>query len=103
MANADFIGDIISGVHDHQLEEMSEAIRQRKKLKRTQNTAMAMVTMKVGDVVILKGLNPKYINGLRGKVVDLKRTKISVMLDEGQYTGRFGRRVVCPANCLDRV
>jgi hypothetical protein len=103
MANQEFIGDIIGGIHDHQLDEILDACYQRKKLTRDQNTAMAMATIKVGDVVVLKNLRPKYINGLKGKVVEKKRTKISVELHTGQDTGRFGRRVTCPASCLEKV
>lgn len=94
---------IINGELDKELAQISEAIRQRKISTRYQATALAMVEMKVGDVVVLKNLNPKYINGLRGKILEKKRTKISVLLDEGQDTGRFGRRVTCPASCLEKV
>jgi hypothetical protein len=97
------LSEIISGTHDAELGSLSDAIHERKKLKRSQETATAMATIRVGDVVVLKNLRPKYINGLKGKVVSKARSKISVRLNDGQNTGRFGQSVTCPASCLDKV
>jgi ribosomal protein L21E len=97
------LADIIDGKHDGELSEITEAIRQRKKLNSSKNTAKAMATIKVGDVVVLRNLSPKYINGCTGKVMSKKRTKFAVRLDDGQYTGRFGLNVNVPATCIDKV
>lgn len=94
--------DIISGKHDSELDELSEVIRQRKKLTRSQNTALAMATIKVGDIVVLKNLSPKYVNGLKAEVIEKKRTKCAVKLVDGAV-GRFSGRVTVPASCMEKV
>lgn len=97
------VSDIISGKHDAELDEISNAISQRKKLTRSQNTAMAMATIKIGDIVVLKNLSPKYVNGLKAEVKGKKRTKLSVQLVDGPV-GRFsGGPVNVPASCVDLV
>ena len=45
------VADIISGKYDSELDEIANAVNQRKKLTRSQNTAMAMATIKIGDMV----------------------------------------------------
>jgi len=95
--------EIIAGQHDEELDQIREALQIRRKLKSQEATAIAMATLKAGDKVILKNLSPKYINGLTAKVVEKRRSKIAVLIDEGQHTGRFGRHVTCPASCLEKV
>lgn len=93
--------EIINGNHDADLDQIVEAIRQRRKLNRSKDTALTMATVNVGDVVVLKGLTPKYLNGNQGKVVGKRRTKIEVQMD--QAIGRYGRMVTVPATCIDKV
>jgi len=95
------VEQIINGDLDGELDSIKEALRQRRKLKSSQKTAMAMITINVGDIVVLKNLTPKYVNGERAKVVKKNRTKFQVKLDKP--VGRFGTLVTVPASCLDRV
>jgi hypothetical protein len=97
------LSEIINGDHDDDLQSIQDACRERKKLNRSKDTALAMSTLKVGDVIVLKGLNPKYINGCQGKITEKRRTKFTVRLDDGQHTGRFGKTVVVPATCMNKV
>jgi hypothetical protein len=96
------VADIINGNHDSELSEITDAVNHRKKLKRSQTTAIAMATIVVGDIVILKGLTPKYVNGLKAKVVGKKQTKLNVTLVDGPV-GRFGGSCTVPASCVDKV
>jgi len=96
------VADIISGKHDAELDEIINAVSQRKKLTRSQNVAMAMATIKIGDIVVLKNLSPKYVNGLKAEVKGKKRTKLSVELVDGPV-GRFGGIVTVPASNVDIV
>ena len=96
------VEQIINGDHDAELQSIVEAVRERKKLNRSKNTAIAMVSMKVGDIVVLKNLSPKYVNGLKAKIVEKKRTKFAVTLVDGSV-GRFSGRVTVPASCMEKV
>jgi len=92
---------ILEGKHDSELEAILEAVHQRRKLMRGASKAVAMVSLKIGDKVRLKGLSPKYVNGSTAKIVDKKRTKLVVVLDTP--VGRFKGRVTVPADCLEKV
>lgn len=97
------IQQIMNGDFDNNLTDMVEAIQERRKLTRFQNNFIAMVDIKIGDTVVLKGLKPSYVNGLKAKVIGKKRTKLSIEIISGQDTGRFGRFVTVPADCLEKV
>lgn len=92
---------ILSGKHDDELEAIDEAVHQRRKMIRGANKAVAFATLQIDDKVRLKGLRPKYVNGMTAKVVDKKRTKLVVILDKP--TGRFMGRVTVPADCLEKI
>jgi hypothetical protein len=96
------IEDIINGNYDDQLEAISDAVHSRKKIARSKKKAVAMATIKVGDKVTLKNLNPKYVNGSVGKIIEKRRTKLVVILDKP--VGRFGAGpVTVPADCLEVI
>ena len=95
------IASIINGDHDNDLESISNAVHERRKITRQTDTAIAMVNIKVGDTVILKNLSPKYVNGAEAEVVDKKRTKLVVKLKEP--IGKFGTLPMkVPASCVDK-
>ena len=94
---------IMNGEFDNELKDISFWIGQRNKALRLKTTAKAMVEIKVGDIVVLRNLKPQYVNGLTAKVTGKMRTKLTVEIEDGQYTGRFGRKVTVPASCLDKV
>jgi len=95
------IEQIINGDLDADLDGISDALRERKKLKKSKTSALNMATIAVGDIVVLRNLKPKYVNGLRAKVVGKKRTKLEVELE--RPVGRFSGIVTVPVSCLDKV
>lgn len=109
---------IIDGKADRYLEVWADAIRTRQRILRDQEAARNRAELVAGTRVRLKGLNPKYLNGLTG-VVALPDQRppgragdIAVELTESSYarmvmkqTGRrrFGRVLSVPAACLEAL
>jgi len=85
--------EIIMGKFDGELDDIQYAINTRRKLNRSQKQAVVLATINVKDIVVLQGLTPKILNGLRGQVTDIGRTKISVKLDKEPPTRRNGRKI----------
>lgn len=79
------IADIIAGAYDDQIDAITDAARSRRNALRTAQAH----TLKEGDVVVLSGLSPKYINGKRATVVAVKRTRVTVIPVEpvGKFSG----------------
>jgi hypothetical protein len=96
---------IINGDFDSQLDDMQDAMNDRRKIVRQMTTAKNMMNIKVSDIVVLKGLTPKELNGRKGKVTAKKRSTISVKFTDGKTTSRFreGATVRVPAVCVERV
>jgi len=101
--------DIIQGKYDNELNDIQGAVNTRRKLNRNQNQAVVLATINVKDIVVLHGLTPKLLNGLKGKVTDINRTTISVMLDEKpprsnrRGSRQIGQLVRVPAVCVKKV
>lgn len=88
---------IIKGDFDEYLDNLSTAISQRKSDK-----APKARDFKIGDPVrYIDGVRPKYLAGVSGKIVDIRRTKVTVGLDKP--IGRFGSRIVTPTSLIERL
>jgi ribosomal protein L21E len=94
---------LIAKADEEELEQLNDQVRRRYQVMRAQKATNALRTFKVGDRVRLTGLKPKYINGARGLIMGRRQTKFEVLVDEGTYTGRFGRLVTVPAVCLVKM
>ena len=96
---------IINGDLDDEFDEISKAMSSRRKIIRQMTTAKNMMNIKVSDVVVLKGLTPKELNGRKGKVVDKNRSTIQVRFNDGRSTRKFGPTslVTVPAVCVEKV
>jgi predicted RNA-binding protein with PUA-like domain len=94
---------LIANANERELELLNDQIRNRYRTMRNLQARHALRTLQVGDQVRLTGLKPKYINGARGTIRGLRQTKFEVLLDDGQYTGRFSRLVTVPATCLQKI
>lgn len=102
----DIVPAIMNGELDNSLSAIVEAINARRKVIRQAATLVNKVVLVPGTRVKLKGLSPKYLNGLTGVIREggSRRTKdLPVLLDEGQYTGRYGRNISIPASALERI
>lgn len=100
MTNASVIAAIVNGEVDDSLDRIRQAIKDR------ENTiaSVALYTLDVGDRVRLKGLSPKYLNGLTGTIVSRPRgnsKRFGVKLDTPHP--RFGSTVRPPVQCVEAV
>ena len=93
------INDLLSGELDSKLDDIQEAIKERRKLIRATKAASSMLSLKVGDRVSLHGLSPKKINGMEGKIVSKGRTRVGVLMDSDTGYGE----ITVPAQCLNKV
>jgi len=93
--------DILNGTYDSALDQIAAACHERRKLLRNAKAAVTMATVQVGTMVRLKGLRPKYINGVRAKVVGKRRTKLSVCLDESRQRYLRGMTIIVPSSCVE--
>ena len=96
------VTDIISGVHDSELDSIREAVKQRHKLKQNETAAKNFIEISVGDKIVFKDIRPKYMIGKIATVTAKRRTKLEVKLD--RPVGRYGEStVVVPASCVEKV
>jgi len=99
------LGEIIAGEHDGLLDEIANMIRERKRILRDCATTAARFTLNVGDVCVLHGLSPQYINGSRVEVREIMKTRASVKLLDGadpRAVRRFGYGCVrVPLACIE--
>jgi hypothetical protein len=96
------VTDIISGVHDSELDSIREAVNQRYKLKQNETAAKNLIEISVGDKIVFKDISPKYLNGSIATVTGKRSKKLEVKLD--RPVGRYGEStVVVPASCVEKV
>ena len=79
------IHDLLSGELDSKLDQIQEAIKERRKLIRATNAASSMLSL-------------KKINGSEGVVWSKKRTRITVNMDDKEMG-----LIDVPAQCLKKV
>jgi hypothetical protein len=92
-----FVVPVLTGQMDEYLEGMIDTIRLRQKDK-----APKIWEFKVGDAVKYgNNVRPKYLAGVKGKIVEIRRTKVTVGLEKP--VGRFGTRIVTPINLIEKV
>lgn len=108
MTNLDtLITEICDGKHDKHLGDLKDAIIVREKLKDDVTKKTKFLSFKRNDSVRFNDqVRPKYMEGLTGKVIDKKVSKVVVKLDPGQGdTGRFnvGLPITCPVEIIDKI
>jgi hypothetical protein len=88
-----------------QLDIVATALRAREKYVREAAARQALATLQVGQKVTLKGLSPKYLNGLTGTITARDGEKFSVEFDEHSawQARRYGKNVRVPPGCIDPV
>jgi hypothetical protein len=90
------IEDIKAGKFDESLDMILAAVRSRKDALKPQ-----IWEFQVGDPIRMVNTNPKYLNGARGIVKKINRTKIVVDLDIAH--GRFHRNITTPLSMVEKV
>lgn len=81
---ADVLGFIIDGSTAGDLERITDMVRQRQRALR----ALQAAAVSVGAQVRIKGLSPKYLNGLEGVVESITKSSGNVRLGK-LSTGRL--------------
>jgi hypothetical protein len=62
-----------------------------------------MKTLNIGDIVTLKNIRPRYMEGARGIITARSGTKFMVRLSDGlKFRGRSSE-VKVPASCITRL
>jgi hypothetical protein len=108
MSAADIIKLIGSGDADDNLSAVFDALRARSKYVRTQVALTNSAELTVGTAVrITGGISPRYLLGIKGKVSPIDDTPkaghLMIDINEDECTGRYGKHLRVPANCLARV
>lgn len=92
--------DIVRGLHDDDLDEISEAIKARRKLNGKIDGMSKFAALQVGDRVTLSATaRPKYLAGVSATVTKKNRTRVVIDLDE--RAGRFHTNITAPPELLD--
>jgi predicted metal-dependent RNase len=94
---------IMNGTYDSDLDTIADAVRHRQSVLRDVRASITKASLNTGDSVRLSGLRPAYINGKRGIVVEVKRSRVAVRPAEGQAQGRFSGIVTVPLSCVEKV
>jgi len=99
------IAAIINGEVDDDLDRVNEAVRSRRKELRAREAHINLLTLKPGTRVRLKGLSPKYLNGLEGEIivdpVGGRRGKARLAVKMDEPVRKYGSIIRPPAGCVE--
>lgn len=96
------LADITSGELDAQLDILSDAIKERRRIK----TLTFGYQLKPGDQVAFnENTHPRYMIGLKAKILSINQVTAYVEMLPGQNAGKFDRssRIRVPFNLLIKV
>lgn len=114
MKTTELPGLIEDGRLDSVLDELSEAVRNRRRTlwdrdrKEEARQAKEQNLDKPGARVELVNLSPKYLNGSTGTTehhtgkLRVRKGQLMVPVKLDYPTGKFGRQITVPLNCLRR-
>ncbi|MCA1680957.1 MAG: hypothetical protein LC777_19460 [Actinobacteria bacterium] len=94
---------IADGELDEHLTALSDAVDARRHLLHTVHSATALAALCVGDQVrINHTISPRYLHGLKGKIIDLDDERATVCLH--RPVGRFHTgEIRCPPLTLEKL
>lgn len=94
---------IADGELHHSLNALADAVDARLHLLHTVQAANALAQLCIGDEVrINHTVKPRYLHGVRGRVIDIQGHDVTVCLH--RPVGRFtGGHIRCSALALDRL
>lgn len=110
MDSRTLIAGIVHGDFDNDLDNISEAVRSRRKEANRKQAQINALTISPGARVVLKGLSPQYLNGITGEVVAPPahargrrgKARLYVKTDDPRAR-RYGDPLSVPANCVEAV
>jgi len=96
--------EFIDQASETEIHSVWALCKQRQKMLRAAATVMNLSTLNVGDVVVINGISPKYLNGETATVVNLHGSKpgsVQVRLNKTRV-GKFNdiSPIGIPASCL---
>lgn len=95
--------DIINGNVDDALEDIAEAVSMRRKTLRDRQKQIALLKFSQGDKVRTKdNLSPKKISNRTATIIEKKRTRFVIDIDD-ITTGKWSGRVTVPASALEEI
>lgn len=95
---------LVDEMNADELNQLVDYIRQVFKSKRDQDAARVRASLHLGDVVKISGnIKPQYLQGLTGKVVEFKNSRVLVELDRGPVRKFRTGRVLCSPTALKKL
>lgn len=98
---------LIGQASTEELMILSDSINSRHRHLKNMEAVHNRQTLKVGSRVKLKNLKPKYLNGTKAVVLEVKGDKgFLVELEpnaDPRAFRRFGNKPIVPANCLQEA
>lgn len=90
------------------INSIIRAVRERQKISRSMERAVAQSTLRVGMSVRLEGLAPKYWNGTEGIIVKFNqtRTRADIRITQSSHSGKITVGLVrngFPLTCLKPI
>jgi hypothetical protein len=94
---------IAAGELDEHLSALADAVHARHHLVHTVRSALALAALCIGDDVrINHTISPRYLHGLRGRIVEIDDERATVCLH--RPVGRFHTgEIRCPPLTLDKL
>lgn len=111
MDSRTLIAGIVHGDFDNDLDNISEAVRSRRKEANRKQAQINALTISPGARVVLKGLSPQYLNGITGEVVEPPasarrgrrgKARLYVKTDDPRAR-RYSNPLSVPANCVEAI
>src|SRR5262245_5619469 len=97
LADAVKVSDVQRAIRTGELDAYLEDVVRSVKARRNAIAAEAVKELEVGDVVVLQGMRPRYVNGMRGtvksKVQYNRKGERMLLVDVPQLVGTPYRRL----------
>lgn len=106
MDKTEILVAIARGDLDSDLPQLSEALRERRKVVRSQQEAVVAAALQPGDRVRFNGVvNPRYLQGVQATVVSKKQKRVVVNVDQDHRARRFSGspNVTIYANTVEKI
>jgi hypothetical protein len=98
----DLADDILRGSHDHELDDVASAVRQRSRRLAIERGEALLPTLKIGDRIELTSVKPAYMNGATGTIISFKRGGLfEIRLDNPR--GRHRDTCLCRPQSLIKL
>lgn len=95
---------LVSDMTDEELNRLVDYIRGEYKERANARNRKARATLQVKDKVMFAGkMKPQYLTGLTGEIVEIRQTRMVVLLDRGPTKKFTNGRVVANPSSLKKI